>query len=171
MRHVPTLVLMLMLVSLSGCATPTPYQPATPDGRDGYTVQRIETNRFRISFNGNSVTTRQMIDTDLLYLAAEVTVQNGFDYFVVFDRTIDKSTSYQTTPSSSAFGDSFGWGHRGYVSAFGGGGLTTPISEYDAIAEITAFKGQKPANDPQAYDARDVLAQLGPTILRPTKPQ
>jgi len=169
MPHVAKLAAILLLVALAGCATPTPYQPAGPDGRDGYTVQRIETNRFRISFSGNSLTTRQMVDTDLLYLAAEVTLQNGYDYFLASDRSTDKSTSYQTT-STVPFAYAAGPYRHGYPGVIGGSDLTTPITEYDAAAEIIAFKGTKPAADPQAYDARDVSTQLGPAILRPATP-
>ena len=28
-------------------------------------------------------------------------------------------------------------------------------------------RGEKPANDPTAFDAREVIANLGPTIVRP----
>ena len=39
---------------------------------------------------------------------------------------------------------------------------------YEATAEIFMGKGPKPVNDATAFDAREVIANLGPTIVRPT---
>src|SRR6185437_1021211 len=45
------------VLALSGCATPTPYQPAADMGghgyAPGYTDTRLEDNRYRITFAGN----------------------------------------------------------------------------------------------------------------------
>ncbi len=41
---------------------------------------------------------------------------------------------------------------------------------YEAVAEIVVFEGEKPADDPSAYDAREVIANLGPEIRRPPPP-
>jgi hypothetical protein len=40
-----------------------------------------------------------------------------------------------------------------------------PIDSYTASADIVLFKGEKPASDVAAYDARDVLRRLDPTIV------
>ena len=66
---------------LSGCATPTPYQPlGAPTGvRGGFTDQQIERNRFRVTFAGNQFTSRQRVENYLLYRAAELTTERGFD--------------------------------------------------------------------------------------------
>src|SRR5260370_36122999 len=99
MRRLCLIVLALVAVSLGGGWSPTPYQPADSSAANGYTVQKIESNRYRISFNGNSATSRQTVERYLIYLASQVTLQNGDDYFVMLDRNTDKSTSYQTTYS------------------------------------------------------------------------
>jgi len=159
------IVLVLVAASLAGCVSPTPYQPADSSGANGYTTQKIENNRYRVSFNGNTATSRQTVEQYLIYLASQVTLQNGDDYFVMLDRNTDKSTSYQTT--YSGFGGGWGWGRRGFIGAFPGDDYTRPINEYGAVAEILTFKGQKPANDPRAYDAHEVAAQIGPSIVLP----
>ena len=41
------------------------------------------------------------------------------------------------------------------------------IERFEASAEILLGKGAKPSGDPRAFDARDVMANLGPTIQRP----
>jgi hypothetical protein len=39
-----------------------------------------------------------------------------------------------------------------------------PIDSYTASADVVLFKGEKPADEVNAYDARDVLNRLGGTI-------
>lgn len=155
------------LVALAACASPTPYQPA--DGGFGYAQQQIEDNRYRVSFAGNSVTARSSVQNYLLYRAAEVTLESGHDYFVMVDDNLERSTRYYGTISPM-----FGAGrfHR-YDSAFydpffSGTVNARPIDQYTAFADIQVFTGEKPAANPKAYDARDVLRRLEPTIMRET---
>jgi hypothetical protein len=174
---------LLGLIGLAGCAQPTPYQPATSENGDGYTTQRIESNRFRISFRGNSVTSRQTVDTYMLYRAAEVTLENGYDYFVIVNKDVDKNTAYENYGDDLAWGWRGGWGwRRGFGGGFGAGigtDYSRPINSYEAIADIVTYRGQKPANNPYAYDAREVMTAVGPTVMRiapapgspPTMPQ
>ena len=66
------------LLLLGACATATPYQAATEE-LHGYENQKIERNRWQVSFGGNALTDRQTVETYLLYRAAELTLQQGFD--------------------------------------------------------------------------------------------
>jgi hypothetical protein len=94
---------------LAGCASPTPYQPATGYGynRAGYSDQRIEDNRYMVSFAGNSLTSRETVERYLLFRAAELTVQQGYDSFILVDRSTDRKTqTYVDRP--------FGPGPYGY---------------------------------------------------------
>ena len=82
---------MLALAMLSACATATPYQPniAVQPGRPvpgGFSEQRIEPERYRVSFAGNSLTSRETVESYLLYRAAELTQAQGFDWFTIADR-------------------------------------------------------------------------------------
>src|SRR5690242_8307434 len=81
---------------LTACATPTPYHPAVSD-RYGFEEQRIESNRVRITFRGNSVTDRETVETYLLYRAAELTLQNGQDYFIVANRDTEEHSQLRST--------------------------------------------------------------------------
>ncbi len=153
----------LALLLLAACATPTPFKAAGPSGADGYSVQQLESNRFLVNFAGNTTTPRQTVETYLLYLSAEITVQNGFDYFVLNEKSLDKSVNYQT----------YDTGFFGRRRGFGGGfdtSYTTPYSAYDLSAEILLFKGAKPAQLGNAYDAHDLAGRLAPQIIRTTPP-
>jgi hypothetical protein len=151
-----------MLGMLAGCGQPTPYQPAV-DGY-GYSEQQIEDNRYRVTFAGNDLTAADKVQNYLLYRAAELTLDQGYDYFTVVDRNLERSTAYWGTGDMH-----LGSGHFTTRDDFVGGlGFTTysarPIDSYTAYADVVMFEGEKPAGDVNAYDARSVLRQLGPTI-------
>jgi hypothetical protein len=79
---------LILATGLSACATPTPYAPAAPtrSATNGYSEQRIEPARWRVNFSGNSLTSRETVETYLLYRAAELTLQQGHDWFSVVTR-------------------------------------------------------------------------------------
>jgi hypothetical protein len=171
--YLRTSAMALCVLLVAACQTPTPYQAAVSPNGDGYTSQQLESNRFRVSFKGNSLTNRQTVDTYMLFRAAEVTLQNGGDYFIIVNKDVDKNTAYENYGDDLAWGWGGGWGWRrgfgggGFGGRFGGGlDYTRPISAYDAIADIVTYKGPKPPSNPYAYDAHEVTAAVGPTIVR-----
>ena len=172
------------LLVLAACETPTPYQPQMHGNEvaGGYRDQQIEANQFRITFTGNSMTSRETVETYLLYRAAELTLQHGYDWFEMADRqTEKKSNSYIDHP----FGPG-PWGYWGPTWRYYGGGFgwrswdpywgdpfwdTTvdvhTIDRYQASTEIVIFHGAKPSDNPRAFDAHDVAGRLGPNIVAP----
>lgn len=167
---------------LGGCATSTPYQPAMGHGyaREGYSDQQIEPNRFIVTFAGNSYTSRDTVDRYLLYRAAELTLQQGADYFILVDRDTDKkSRTYVDRPFGPGpygyWAPSWGFygrfGYRYWDPFFGDPFFNdldvTTVDKYVAHAEIVLGRGPKPANNVHAFDAHAVVANLGPTIELP----
>ena len=153
-------------LGLVACGTATPYQAAV-DGK-GYAEQAIEEDRYQVTFTGNTLTPRVTTENYLLYRAAEVTLARGFDHFIMVDRDTERTTRFiSTTDGFGGFGRFHGF-YRGH--GFGTAGFTTtttrPRSSYAAIANIVMRAGEKPSDDVNAYDARDVLEQLSPTITR-----
>lgn len=159
-----------LAATLAACATVTPYQPAR-DGEGGYTEQRIENNRYRIRFIGNSSTPRETVENYMLYRAAELTLDAGYDYFVLSSNDVEARTRY--SQSISAYGGpGWGWGGRWggwrpYNSVGFGVSSAMPITDYNAQAILLMFKGQKPEANPDAYDARAVRDSLRPSIQFP----
>ncbi len=157
----PLLVLAAVL-ALSACATVTPYQPL--DGGLGYAEQKLETNRYRVRFTGSGKTPRTTVENYLMYRAAELTLQNGYGYFVVAGRDTETAPSR----SGSGGGVSFGFGSGGHSGV--GIGLGTVIGGDEpslAQMDVLMFAGKKPADRPDAFDAREVQANLEPGIQRP----
>jgi hypothetical protein len=154
----------MLALLLAGCAAdPTPYQPAA--NGYGFSDQQIEGDRFRVTFAGNSATPLDTVRNYMLYRAAEVTVESGHDYFVVVDQNTQSSTTYRGT-GSTPFG--FGTGFRGN-GGFGVGFSSFsayPDDSFTSWADIVVASGTKPADDLNAYDARDVLRRLDPAVVR-----
>ncbi|RZL51931.1 MAG: hypothetical protein EOP65_16550, partial [Sphingomonas sp.] len=101
---------------VAGCATETTYRPATGQGfnRTGYSDRRIEPDRYLVSFAGNSVTSRDTVERYLLFRAAELTLQNGYDYFVMANRDTDLQSRTYSTPGVGG-----GWGYGGFGGYWG----------------------------------------------------
>lgn len=181
-----------LALTLSACATPTPYQPATPGQAKsgGFSETKIEANRFRVKFSGNSLTSRDTVEGYLLYRAAELTVAQGFDVFSVVERKTDKSTRTYVDPDpmfSPWYGPGYGYWRpswRYYGAGFGwrswdpfwGGPFwgdnmdIHTVDRFEATAEIVMSKGPKSESDPSAFDARAVMTNLGPKIQRAPTP-
>ena len=163
-------VLAAAALLLAACGTPTPYVPAGADSGYGYAAQKIEGNRFRVTFAGNALTSRITVENYLLYRAAEVTLAQNRDWFVVVSRAIDADTTYHTTYDGWSYyppyrrRDPF-WGPGFYPYPWGHG-TSTADTRYDAHAEIVLHSGRKPADNAQAFDAREVIRNLGPAIVR-----
>lgn len=171
-------------LALSACATATPYQPAGEGRFGGYAEQRLENDRFRVSFAGNSVTSREDVEMGLLLRAAELTAENGFDWFATVNRATDRDTRLQAFDTGPTYGPFYGryspyWGptwryyDRGRWSPWGDPFWgrrdidVRQIDRYEATSEIIMGRGAKPANDPNAFDAREVISNLGPRVTRP----
>lgn len=178
LKRTPVLAVLAASLTLTACATATPYQPVGHAGqRGGYAEQQLESNRFRVSFAGNSITSREQVETSLLLRAAELTVQNGFDWFSTVNRATDRDSRLYATPDPFYY-DRFGpyWGpswryyRRGYWSAWDpwmNDRDIRQVDRYEATAEIIMGRGPKPANDVNAFDAREVIANLSSRVTRP----
>ena len=160
----------LLLLGLVACASaPTPYRAAS-DGF-GYREQQIEGNRYRVSFSGNAATDLDAVQDYALYRAAELTLANGDDYFRVVDRHTESRSTGVGGPrvgvgvGSGSSGSGLGVGLSTILGGYGGG----YSEDYTASLDILTFAGDKPAGDQDAYDAREVLRRLEPTVQRPAE--
>lgn len=175
----PVLLAATAALALSACATATPYGPAGyNNSRYGYADQRIDENRFRVSFSGNSVTSREQVEMSLLLRAAEITLETGNDWFATVNRDTERDVRYyaHTDPFyydrySPFWYPSWRYYRRGYWSPwydpFGPRVDIREIDRYEATAEIVVGRGAKPSGDPNAFDAREVVQNLGPRLTRP----
>lgn len=162
----------LCALSFSACASLPIYHPASKIGASGFSDQKIDETHYRVAFQGDASTPRHRVEDYLLFRAAELTDEKGYDYFVIIEKETDSKTTIKTVRRSALYGryDHF-HGHPHYrfpYYAYGyewGYPLDTETREYtrySAMAYIDMFKGQKPADNDYAFDASDVMENLGP---------
>lgn len=163
MKTRPLAALCASLAILAACATSTPYQPAD-GGRYGYSERQVESDRWLLTFAGNSSTDRATVESYLLYRAAEITDQNGFDIFRIVRRDVDTESRFVTQ------GDTFGGGFGYYRRGFGGFASfsTRERQSFEAIAEIQLDRGEPADDDLTAFVADDVLTTLSGQVRRPS---
>ncbi|MGE0181712.1 MAG: hypothetical protein AB7F91_11920 [Parvularculaceae bacterium] len=147
------------LLALAACATAvgTAYAPADSKGY-GYAETRIEANRYRISFAGDGATPMTVVEDYALLRAAELAVENGYDWFRVIGRSIDEQEK-----GGVGLGAGVGGGGRNVGVGVGGNfGNVGARKFYTARLEALFGNGEKPADDGggEAYDARSVIETI-----------
>ena len=165
MFRLTSLTAMLALTALVACAKPTPYQAAELNGF-GYSEQAIGKDQYRIGFNGNGITTRETVDRYLRYRAAELTDENGFDYFIV-----GKREEYIDPQGLAGRQSQISFARRqellvgsGIRARFG----EEVVDQYGAEIEVLMQKGEAPTSA-NVYNAADVLADEEASIVRPKR--
>lgn len=164
MRIVKLGVAVLAVIALAGCAKPTTYKPVNAPGANGYAEQEIGVDQYRISFAGNGLTTRKTVDLYLLYRAAELTQEKGFDYFIVGKRQefIDpQGIAGRQSQISFARRQELLIG-SGIRSRFG----EEVVDQYGAEIDILMQKGEKP-DSANVHKAVDVIERSKDAIVRP----
>ncbi len=73
------------LFFLIACSAQSLYAPDPEPGLGhyGYSELPIDSSRYEVTFTGNWDTPTQTVDQYALYRSAELTVDHGFDYFIV----------------------------------------------------------------------------------------
>lgn len=146
---------------LTACETATTYQAAASPTAVGYSEQRIEPGRYRVTFQGGEGSPQQVQDYALLR-AAQITLRDGYDWFRVIERYGD------ARPPRSGTTVSIGGANFGRHSAVGLGTSFDlsggPI--VNATLEIQMGHGAKP-EAADAYDAHGVVAEIGPRAEPP----
>ena len=145
---------------VSACATaPTPYAPAQNDRAKGYSELAIEADRYRVSYKGDDA---DQARSYALLRAAEITLDQGADWFRIVNAYTDidnarssGGSSVSVGGSSGSYGSSVGVGVGINLGSFGGGGSPDAVH----TLEMMIFEGEKP-DEPDAYDARSVQASI-----------
>ena len=151
-------ILGLVVATLSGCATA--YQSKSFTG--GYSETQLGDNIFQVSFRGNGYTSRERAADFTLLRSAEVTVENGFRYFVIVESEKGSKVGAYTTPTTSnTTGSAYGSGNYAYGNATTTtyGGQTYFISKPRATNTILCFK-EKPEINGLVFDAEFVAKSI-----------
>jgi hypothetical protein len=160
MRRLSLIVVAASAALLAACQTMAPYGAQMGPRGQGYSEQRIESNRYRVTYNGVG---DPMVSADYALLrAADLAQQEGYDWFEVTARWTDGRPDSRggLRPSVSIGGGSSRWGP--YRASGVGVGVGLDISgpqPTSTTLEVVLGRGEAP-DRADAYDAREVQRAL-----------
>lgn len=128
MRMLSFSAVALLVPLMSGCATG--YQPSGFTG--GFQDTQLGPDVFRVSFSGNGFTSSDRVHDFALLRAAELTLANNAQYFVVISSADQSRTYTHITPGSSHT--------SGTVSTYGNSGYYSGTTTYSAPQVQTHYK-------------------------------
>lgn len=173
------LIALMAPLLLAACASQTPYKPASKADTYGYTETRLTGDHYRVAFSGNASTPADTTRDFALLRAAELTLQNGNDWFQLISRSTDKKTQTSGLDSGPDFVpqqtvyqrcgllrcDTVVTTTPGYVGGFDSG-TTTTSNTYTSEVEIAMGKNPMPTTA-ESYDARQMVASLRRMLIKP----
>ena len=156
-----TFIFAAACAALAACASTPTYAPATSPSSAGYSETQIENNRYFVTYRAPGAADVRLLEDYALLRAADLTLQNGREWFWVDRRTIDEQSAYGGPSIGVGIGGG-SWGRRSGGSV--GVGMSFPLGgggqrANSATLEIRMGEGAKP-DDPNAYDARAVSQNL-----------
>lgn len=160
MKRLTLPILAASALALAACASLAPYGPKGGPGGQGFSEMRIERDRYRVTYDG--VGAPGPVADMALLRAADLTAQNGYDWFEVTQRWTDgrPDGGGGVRPRLSIGGGSSRYG--GYSASGVGVGLGFDISgpqPTSTTLEIVMGGGRTP-DRPNAYEARGVQESL-----------
>ncbi len=142
----------IILLSLLLCGCVTPYQRNNYSG--GFSEMKLNSDLFEVSFRGNGYTGQSTVKRYFLRRCAEVTLENGFDYFVFVDQD-----AYSNNYGGSA--TERGTISKDFVGNYRYNGTTEQsyVTKHGRTGTIKTFvKGKQPET---AYEAQEILNNFG----------
>lgn len=150
-----------LVLALTGCMTA--YQPDGLTG--GYTEVQLSENVWRVSFKGNGYTSRERAVDMALLRSADLTIQQGYNYFAFSDsKSRTDTVGVGTTPTTSyTTGSAYRSGNNIYGSATTTttGGQTIFISTPTANNTVVMFKNKPENVNGMVYSALFICDSLG----------
>jgi len=136
----------------------------------GYSEQKLESNRYRVWFAGNSKTPRETVENYVLYRAAEITLDNGYDYFVMSERSTEGDRKRSGGVSLGIGGFGFGRhsaGGVGVSAPIGGGQVSSGYSASSRVTDVASGRlmWSARATTPPSSDINAQLADLSKTVV------
>ena len=152
---------LIAVLAIAGCATtPTVYQAAAGPQGVGWSDMRIETDRYRVTFQGGPGAPPEQVSDFALLHAADLAIAQGYDWF----RVTQRSMRPQGRDSGARLSIGTGSASYGRHSAVGlGVGTSFDLGGGPSLAqtiEILLGKGPAP-RDPDVYVAQEVRRTIG----------
>jgi hypothetical protein len=146
-------------LALGACATqPTLYQPAVGQQAVGFSEYRIEPDRYRVTFRGGPGASATYVTDLALRRAADLALQNGYDWFRVSDRVLQGQPDRGPRISFGVGGGGTSFGRHSATGLGVGVGTGFNLGGGPAVSatlEVMMGKGPKPPGA-DVYDARAI---------------
>jgi hypothetical protein len=145
---------------LCSCSSGTPYQ--SRGLRGGYSETQLGENIFRVSFRGNGYTDHEKSADFCLLRAAEVTLENGFRFFIIKNGENGSTYSAMTMPTTSyTTGTVSGNGNSATFNATitTHSGKTMLVAKPKSNCTILCYE-EKPKNIDPVFDAKFVANSI-----------
>jgi len=156
-------LLIVLVALLAACASAPAYAPAVESTGTGFSHVQVEDNRFFVTYRAKGGADARLIEDYALLRAADLTLQQGREWFIVDRRSTDALSGSSSGPR---VGVSVGGGSIGRRSGVGVGvGVTMPVGGGGARAtaatlEVRTGWGERPEDAANVYDARSVATSL-----------
>lgn len=151
------ITLLIIFFIISGCATS--YKGNGFSG--GYSETQLDENIFKVTFRGNGYTRSERAADLAMLRCAELTLQNGFSYFVIIDAdSYVRNSTYTTPTTTNTTASAYGSGNYAYGNAQSTtyGGQTYNISKPSATNVI--FMLNERPQEVFAYSAKFVYKSI-----------
>ncbi|MEO5928449.1 MAG: hypothetical protein ABIR47_00830 [Candidatus Kapaibacterium sp.] len=167
-EHLALFMLLIMATTFNGCYLLDLFHSFHPDygpvadWHGGYEDVQIDKNTHRVRYYGMGLA-QERAERYLIYRCAELTVAQGYDYFIIIDQADDPQTESSVTNSTTSQSAS-GTGFSATGASVTSRSNVQTYTYYNPVKTIKVFKGKKPEDNFKAYDGREVTATLAPKI-------
>jgi len=153
-RSAYALFAFIVLIALQGCIS-TEYQARGFFG-DGYVDVRISEDTYKVDFQCNENTSETLCEGYLFRRCAELTLNTGYDYFIMTDHATGIKEEDIVVPGHYNT-ETTGSGKDRRTTMIFQQGYVVKNRYPVAKATIKIFRGGVPANEKNAYSAREIL--------------
>src|ERR1043165_1509312 len=158
MKHKCKCIVALLSMALLSACGPSKYTALSDTWNKayGYEDAPLDETTYQVTYHGDASLDASTVDRYTLFRCAELTVQKGYDYFVVMDGadqtgSISLPGTHQTHIEHDIDPQS---GKMVPVAV-----TTTHVTSFQTVSKpktIRMFKGSRPGDNPNAYDARSM---------------
>lgn len=161
----------ISMLLLQACAAD--YQPAQTIGGipvSGYTDALVDSHTAIVNFDGNRFTSPLTLNNYLLMRSAQVTIDNGYDYFIITSsntvcinqRIKTKQENHYSTIPPKVYPVVYRTvDYQSSQTSLPNTCLDAKSSRGNVSAVIKMFKGNIPGGVHNAYDAQSIIGRLG----------
>ena len=149
MQSLKLLFTLTLITQLVGCAT-------SNQAMGSFTQSKISPTEAKITFAGNGFNSRQAVSKSILYHCAKVTLQNGYQYFVITDSKL--------VPSANLYGNYNYYGNYNNMPGLAYDNFQSQevlAQKYNTTVVIKMFNASNPLQIVNGYDANQLVKSGG----------